>query len=28
VRQIEQDSSKLESFLRELTRPLAKAAIS
>jgi tryptophan synthase alpha chain len=28
VRQIERDSSKLESFLRELTRPLAKAAIS
>jgi tryptophan synthase alpha subunit len=28
VRQIEQDSSKLEAFMRDLTRPLASAAIS
>ena len=28
VRQIERDPSKLEAFMRELTRPIAKAAIS
>jgi tryptophan synthase alpha chain len=28
VRQIEQDASKLETFMRDLKRPIAKAAIS
>jgi tryptophan synthase alpha subunit len=28
VRQIERDPSKLEAFMRDLTRPIARAAIS